>query len=94
MEGANLHEIVITDGRQEGDVEGPPESASYLPGLLGDGVTIAHDLVLSGSVIEVNLHTRASRSRTAAVWLTDANIGGRLRTAPSRRVHAQQMWCD
>lgn len=96
IEGANLHELVITDGRQEGDLDGPPESASYLPGLLGDGVTIAHDLILSGSVIEADLHTRASRSRTAAVWLIDADIGGRLLAAGTRIAAAggQAMSCS
>src|SRR4051794_1006112 len=64
IEDAVLHELVITD--------------SVLPGLLGDGVRIAHNLILSGSTIRADLPTSVSRGRTAAVWLLDAEIGGRL----------------
>ena len=84
VEGADLHELVVTDGRREGKQEGPPESASTLPGLLGDGVRIAHDLVLSGTVIRADLRTRASIAHTSAVSLTDADIGGRLLAVGTR----------
>ena len=96
VEGADLHELVVTDGRREGTPAGAPESASRLPGLLGNGVRIAHDLVLSGTTIAADLATRASFSHTSAVWLTEAVIGGRLLAAGTQVVGAggRAMQCD
>jgi hypothetical protein len=49
-----------------------------LPGLLANGLDVEGDLELSGSQI-VGCHpTSASVSRSAAVWLCEATVGGRL----------------
>jgi hypothetical protein len=65
LEGARLFELSLT---------GCPR----LPGLLGNGLTVHRDLDLSRSQISEALWTSASTSRSAAVWLCEADIGGRL----------------
>jgi hypothetical protein len=49
-----------------------------LPGLLANGVRIRHDLDLSGSRVGAALATPASTSKKSAIWLCEAEIGGRL----------------
>jgi hypothetical protein len=49
-----------------------------LPGLRANGLTLHRDLELSGSHFKGAHDTETSMSRWAAVWLCDANIGGRL----------------
>ena len=65
LEGARLYELSLA---------GCPR----LPGLLGNGLNVRRDLDLSGSQISEALWTSASTSRSAAVWLCEAEIGGRL----------------
>ncbi len=65
LEGARLYELSLT---------GCPR----LPGLLGNGLSVGRDLDLSRSQISEALWTSASTSRSAAVWLCEAEIGGRL----------------
>jgi hypothetical protein len=49
-----------------------------LPGLLGNGVDVRRDLNLSGCTISGSSPTTASESRTAAIWLCESHVGGRL----------------
>jgi hypothetical protein len=49
-----------------------------LPGLLGNGVDVRRDLNLSGSTVTGSLTTTASESRSAAIWLCQSHVGGRL----------------
>jgi hypothetical protein len=78
FEGADLHELVVVNDRQ-GEAPLPwALGASHLPGLLANGVRIRRDLVLSGTVVTGAHRTSASLTRTSAVWLTEAQIGGRL----------------
>ena len=49
-----------------------------LPGLLGNGVNVRRDLNLSGSTVTGALTTTASQSRSAAIWLCESQVGGRL----------------
>jgi len=65
VEGADLHSLAFVAGTQ-------------LPGLLANGVRIRRDLDFSGSEVTGALTTTASTSRTAAIWLTEAEVGGRL----------------
>lgn len=65
LEGARLYELSLT---------GCPR----LPGLLGNGLSVRRDLDLSRSQVSEALWTSASTSRSAAVWLCEAEIGGRL----------------
>ncbi len=62
--GADLFELSLT--------------GCEVPGLLGNGLRLRRDLDLSGSSITASLATSASIARTAAVWLSEAAIGGRL----------------
>jgi len=65
VEGADLFELALT---------GCPR----LPGLLGNGLRLRRDLDLSGSRVAGAHRTSASTSKTAAIWLCEAEIGGRL----------------
>ncbi len=65
VEGADLFELALT---------GCPR----LPGLLGNGLKLRRDLDLSGSRVAGAHRTSASTSKTAAVWLCESEIGGRL----------------
>jgi hypothetical protein len=71
IEGSDLHSLFLVgtpaDGRE-----------SSLPGILGNGVRIRRDLVLSHTLITGALQTTSSISRSAAVWLTEAEVGGRI----------------
>ncbi len=78
FDGADLHELAITDAESSDEVPCGRADASLLPGLLANGVRIRRDLVLSGTVISGAHATTASLTRTSAVWLTEADIGGRL----------------
>ena len=65
VEGAHLHSLAITAG-------------SRLPGLLANGCRIDRDLDLSGTTV-FGAHSRpASTSKTAAIWLAEAAVGGRF----------------
>jgi len=65
VEGADLFELSLT---------GCPR----LPGLLGNGLRLRRDLDLSLSRVAGAHRTSASMSKTAAVWLCESEIGGRL----------------
>jgi hypothetical protein len=49
-----------------------------LPGLLGNGLRVHRDLDLSRSAVTGGHQTSASTSAGAAIWLCEAQIGGRL----------------
>jgi hypothetical protein len=65
LAGARLDELALT---------GCPR----LPGLFGNGLIVRRDLDLSRSQISGALWTSASTSRSAAIWLCEADVGGRL----------------
>ena len=65
VEGAELFELSLT---------GCPR----LPGLLGNGLRLRRDLDLSRSVVAGSHRTSASTSRRSAIWLCEAELGGRL----------------
>jgi hypothetical protein len=76
LDGADLHELVIAGGRHaEADL---PVAASRLPGLLANGLRLRRDLVLSGTEISGEHANAAAPERFSAIWLTEAEIGGRL----------------
>ncbi|MDA0632052.1 hypothetical protein OUY22_01385 [Nonomuraea sp. MCN248] len=64
LDGADLH-LLALDG-------------CTIPGLLANGLRVRRDLDLSRSRISGDLRTPASTSSTAAVWLCESEIGGRL----------------
>ncbi|MFI6706834.1 hypothetical protein ACIBF7_10405 [Nonomuraea sp. NPDC050478] len=64
LDGADLH-LLALDG-------------CAVPGLLANGLRVRRDLDLSRSRITGDLRTPASTSSTAAVWLCESEIGGRL----------------
>jgi hypothetical protein len=65
LEGARLYELSMT-------------GCLRLPGLFGNGLSVRRDLDLSRSQVAGALWTSASTSRSAAIWLCEADIGGRL----------------
>ena len=65
VEGADLFELSLT-------------SCPRLPGLLGNGLRLRRDLNLSRSHIAGAHWTSGSTSKRSAVWLCEAEIGGRL----------------
>ena len=65
IEGAQLYELAMT-------------RCDRLPGLLANGVRISRDLDLSGTRVTATQWTNLSNSKRAAVWLCEADIGGRL----------------
>lgn len=65
VEGAELFELSLT---------GCPR----LPGLLGNGLRVRRDLDLSRSRVAGAHWTSGSTSKRAAIWLCQAEIGGRL----------------
>ena len=65
VEGADLFGLSLT---------GCPR----LPGLLGNGLRVRRDLNLSRSHINGAHWTSASTSKRSAIWLCEADIGGRL----------------
>ncbi|GII57588.1 oxidoreductase [Planotetraspora thailandica] len=64
LDGADLHVLTL--------------DACTVPGLLGNGMRVRRDLDLSRSRITGDLWTSASTSCTAAVWLCESEIGGRI----------------
>lgn len=78
FDGADLHELSITDGRFASCAPAVVLATSELPGLLANGVRIRRDLNLSGSLITGAHRVIASVTRSSAVWLTEAELGGRL----------------
>jgi hypothetical protein len=66
LHGAGVKELAFID-------------CAELPGLLANGIAVKGDVELSGSRIVGSHFTRASTSRSAAVWLCESSIGGRLR---------------
>jgi len=64
LAGADLFELSLTRCR--------------LPGLLANGLRLRSDLDLSGARIRGSHTTAASITRRAAVWLSEAAVGGRL----------------
>ncbi|MEV5963143.1 hypothetical protein AB0L70_15350 [Kribbella sp. NPDC051952] len=70
LEGADLHSLFV--------VGTPDGSSSTVPGILGNGVRIRRDLVLSHTLITGAHQTVSSIRSTSAVWLTEGEIGGRL----------------
>ncbi|WP_440104478.1 hypothetical protein [Streptosporangium sp. H16] len=64
LEGADLH-LLVLDG-------------CAVPGVLANGLRVRRDLDLSRSHVTGDLWTSASTSRSAAVWLCESEIGGRL----------------
>jgi hypothetical protein len=65
LEGAQLYELGL-------------KGCIQLPGLLANGVRIRRDLDLSRSHVTGALRTSASTSKRSAIWLCEAEIGGRL----------------
>jgi hypothetical protein len=65
VEGAQLYDLAVT-------------RCVRVPGLLANGVRVRRDLDLSGSHVAGEHKTTASSSRSAAVWLCESEIGGRL----------------
>lgn len=65
VEGAVLHELVLI-------------RCAVLQGLVANGVRVRRDLNLSGSYLSGATATTASTSRSAALWLCESHIGGRL----------------
>ncbi len=76
LDGAAVHELVIAG--DDHDVEVGPVQPSLLPGLIADGLRVQHDLVLSRSTVAGRHPSPAAPGRTAAIWLAEAEIGGRL----------------
>lgn len=64
LDGANLHALAFL--------------GCSMPGLIANGLAIRRDLDLSRSVITGAHKTSASTTQRAAVWLCEADIGGRL----------------
>lgn len=64
-EGARLYSLELTH-------------CPVLPGLLANGLSVRRDLNLSGSQVTGALETAASTSKSAAIWLCESEIGGRL----------------
>jgi hypothetical protein len=64
LDGADLH-LLVLDG-------------CSVPGLQANGLRVRRDLDLSRSRITGDLWTSASTSCSAAVWLCESEIGGRL----------------
>jgi hypothetical protein len=85
LEGAQLFELALT---------GSP----HLPGLLGNGLRVSRDLDLSRSRVAGAHWTSASTSKPSAIWLCEAQIGGRLLCAGAaldgqgyRSIHADRI---
>lgn len=71
LTGSRVHSLAITGG-------------SVLPGLLGNGLRVDGDLDLGSTLIRGSFTTSASTTSTSAVWLTEADVGGRLLCAGTR----------
>lgn len=64
LNGSTMHAVELVDCR--------------LPALVANGLQLRRDLNLSGSTIRGGVTTSASTSKQAAVWLCEAEVGGRL----------------
>lgn len=74
LEGSVVHSLAIVGtSSPDGDA-----LRSSVPGILANGMRVERDLVLSRTLITGAHQTTSSLSRTAAVWLTEAEIAGRL----------------
>jgi len=51
---------------------------SLVPGILANGCTIRHDLVIDRTTVRGAHPSIASMRQTAAIWLCEAHLGGRL----------------
>jgi len=65
VEGSRLFELTL-------------DGCVRLPGLLANGLQVRRDLNLSRSNVTGGHRTTASTSRRSAIWLCEADIGGRL----------------
>jgi hypothetical protein len=68
LDGASLHALTFR--------------GCSLPGLIGNGLRVRRDVDLSDSLITGAHSTSASATQRAAVWLCEAEIGGRSVPAP------------
>jgi hypothetical protein len=85
FDGAQLHELVLL-------------RCGLPAGLQANGLRVTRDLDLSRSTIAGALWTPASTSKQAAIWLCEAEIGGRLlcvgtrvRSDGDRAIHADRL---
>lgn len=74
IEGSTLDQLVIV-GSPATKIS---DLRSRVPGILGNGLRVRRDLVLSHTLITGAHQTTSSLSRSAAVWLTESEIGGRI----------------
>ena len=75
FEDCNFESPVVLEGAQ---LYGIALNGCVVPGLLANGVRIRHDLDLSRTHVMGALETSASTSKTAAIWLCESRVGGRL----------------
>lgn len=75
FDDCDFEQALVVEGSE---LFGLSVTGSRLPGLLGNGVRIRRDLDLSGSRVSGAHRTSASVSQTAAIWLCESAIGGRL----------------
>jgi hypothetical protein len=74
IEGSDLDLLAVVGTA----VNGQDRLQSSVPGILGNGLRVRRDLVLSHTLITGAHETTSSVGRTAAVWLTESEIGGRI----------------
>jgi hypothetical protein len=84
VEGAVLKELVLAGHPVAGASGDQTDRQCELPGLMASGLRLDGDLVLSRMVITGAEPAAASTRRTAAVWLADAVLGGRIIAAGTR----------
>lgn len=84
FEGAQVHELLITARGYAAEIPDGVLGTSELPGLLGNGLVVRRNLSLSGTRVTGSHASTASLTRTAAVWLAEASVGGRLLCAGTR----------
>ena len=78
LAGAQLTQLLVTSGEYLRPELAPHVGASSLPGLVADGLRVRRDLVLSGTHVTGRIRRMASLSKTSAIWLNEAEVGGRL----------------
>jgi|SRR5450755_605646 hypothetical protein len=76
FEGCDFDSALLADGAELRELA--LIGTVRLPGLLGNGLRIRGDLDLSGSSVAGAHATSASLTRRSAIWLCEADIGGRL----------------
>jgi hypothetical protein len=74
IEGSDLDLLAVVGT----PVNGEDGLTSSVPGILGNGLRVRRDLVLSHTLITGAHETTSSVGRTATVWLTESDIGGRI----------------